>query len=51
MAKKKIDPVKAFLIEAGRKGGQRTSEAKAAASRENGKRGGRPRKKQPADKK
>lgn len=34
--------------DAGRLGGQSTSEAKAAAARINGKRGGRPRKKYPA---
>ena len=43
--RKKIDPaVRDFLAKAGRKGGKSTSEAKAAASRENGKKGGRPRK-------
>jgi Protein of unknown function (DUF2442) len=34
---------KAWMSELGRKGGSRTSEAKAVASRENGRRGGRPR--------
>jgi general stress protein YciG len=42
--RKKIDPtVREFLARAGRKGGKSTSEAKRAASAENGKKGGRPR--------
>jgi hypothetical protein len=36
---------KTWMAELGRKGGSRTSEAKAAASRANGQKGGRPRKK------
>jgi hypothetical protein len=35
---------KAWMREMGRAGGKQTSEAKAAAARENGKKGGRPRK-------
>ncbi len=33
-----------YLVEIGRRGGEASSPAKAAAARENGKRGGRPRK-------
>lgn len=36
--------IKQYLAAIGRKGGESKSEAKAAASRENGKKGGRPRK-------
>lgn len=38
------DVISSSAAEMGRKGGSKTSEAKAAAVRENGKRGGRPRK-------
>lgn len=42
---KKIDPaVSKYLARIGKKGGSASSEAKAAAVRENGKLGGRPRK-------
>ena len=42
---KKIDPaVSKYLAKIGRRGGSASSEAKAAAVRENGKLGGRPRK-------
>jgi hypothetical protein len=37
-----------FAAATGRRGGQRTSKAKAAAAKMNGARGGRPRKRQPA---
>jgi general stress protein YciG len=37
--------VKKYLAEIGRQGGSSTSKAKAEAARENGKKGGRPRKK------
>ncbi len=39
-----LDPALTALAAMGRKGGQAKSERKAAASRKNGKRGGRPRK-------
>jgi general stress protein YciG len=37
--------IKEYLAKIGRKGGGKTSEEKALAARENGKKGGRPRKK------
>jgi len=37
-----MSDTRARLQDAGRKGGKRTSEAKAAAARENGRKGGRP---------
>lgn len=39
------DPIKEYLARIGRLGGSKTSEAKAAAARANGKKGGRPKKK------
>lgn len=36
------DPVKQYLARIGRKGGKATSDDKAAAARENGAKGGRP---------
>lgn len=39
----------AWMAELGRVGGRRSSEAKAAAARRNGRRGGRPRTRAPAD--
>lgn len=38
------DPVKAYLASIGRRGGKAAGGDKAAAARENGKRGGRPKK-------
>jgi len=40
----KNEIIKQYLAEIGRKGGLSQSEEKAAAARENGKKGGRPRK-------
>jgi general stress protein YciG len=40
----KSDPVRDYLATIGRKGGEATTPAKQAASRANGKRGGRPKK-------
>jgi len=45
---KKTTAVSRYLASIGRKGGSTTSTAKAAAARENGKKGGRPRKTAPA---
>jgi hypothetical protein len=39
------NPVAAYLARMGRKGGKATSDAKAAAARANGKKGGRPKSK------
>jgi general stress protein YciG len=39
----KADLIRQYLAEIGRKGGSSKSERKAAAARENGKKGGRPR--------
>ena len=40
----KSEIIRQYLAEIGRKGGSVKSDAKAASSRENGKKGGRPRK-------
>lgn len=41
------DPIRDYLARIGRLGGLKSSEAKAAAARANGKKGGRPKKKKP----
>lgn len=42
-----VDAVRAYLAKLGRKGGSSTSDAKAEAARINGRKGGRPPKKEP----
>jgi hypothetical protein len=44
MKKETKSEISKYLAKIGRKGGKASSEAKAAAVRENGKKGGRPRK-------
>lgn len=44
-----VGEIRAAAASLGRKGGQSKSEAKKKAVRENGRKGGRPKKKKPAD--